>query len=75
MNMTTTTSETDKSKTSYYITIDLPKDFDVKSANNVRKDLEGFLENRKHYYYYNNKSEYNVQPISVKVVTCITNIN
>ena len=69
-----TTSETNKTKTSYYITIDLPKDFDYKSAQNVCKDLEGFLENRKHYYYYNNKPEFE-QTIPVKIITCITNIN
>jgi len=72
--MTTTTSDTIKTKTSYYITIDLPKDFDTKSANNVRRDLDGFLKNRKHYYYYNNKPE-SEQTIPVNVVTCITNIN
>ena len=69
-----TTSEINKTKTSYYITIDLPKDFDVKSADAVRRDLESFLNTRKHYYYYNNKPEFE-QTIPVKVITCITNVN
>jgi len=54
---------------SFYLTLDLPKNFTREDAENIQKDILDFLEGKRHYgAKYDGKNG-----ITVKVISVLTN--